>query len=165
MSADATQILNAVKAVLVDLYPDVPVRISKRPATKGRNRKSGWQAGYPATCFVLSCNGGEEVDRVPSFTYVSVGYPVVIEYIKPAQAKVDNAVDSGAATVVEDPDVRDKRAAVRAALYKPTLVGAPAVYDVRYEKRDVYEEPTDAGATLLVSPECYIWTTTEPRTH
>ncbi len=165
MAADATTILSAVKAVLVGLYPAIPVRISKRPATVGKNAKSGWQAGYPSTCFVISCDGGEEIDRVPSFIYVSVGYPVVIEYIKPAQATVVGAVDTGAPTVIEDPDVREKRAALRAAFYKPTLAGAPTVYDVRYEKRSVYQEPTEAGATILVSAESYVWTTTEPRQH
>ncbi|HEY1186995.1 MAG TPA: hypothetical protein VGE74_05025 [Gemmata sp.] len=163
--ADATDILSAVKTALEALYPDVPVRVSKRGATDGRNLRAGWQSGYPAPCFVVSCDGAEEVDRRPSFRYVSVGYPVLIEYVKPAQAKVPGALDAGAPAVVEDPDVRAKRAALRGALYKPTLAGAPAVYDVRHQARPVYEQVTDSGATLLVSGEQFVWTATEPRPH
>jgi hypothetical protein len=161
MPADASDILAAVGSVLSGLFPDVPVKVSKRRATDGRNKECGWQEGFPSTCFVLSCLDPEELSRVSSFQAYSVGYPVVVEYIRPAHAEVAGRT-SGATTVVEDPDVRDKRQAIRRALYKPKLPGT-AVFDVQHRPRPVYEWVADARLKMLVSGEQFTYLVMESR--
>lgn len=164
--ADATDILNAVAGVITALAPTVPVRISKRRAADGRNMESGYQSGFPLPCYVLSCNDAEDIDRVSaSFLYLTVGYAVTVEYVKAAQQAITNAPNDGATTVVEDPDVRNVRAALRAALFKAALPGVPVVFHVRYAPRGVYEKQSDTGAVVLVSGQTFTYFTTEPRPH
>ena len=163
MSADATDILTAVKSVLTALYQAIPVMVSKRRAASERNMAGGFQEGFPSTCFVVSCGEPEEIAKLSTFTRYAVGYPVSVEYVRPAQAAVANAPNGGAATVVEDPDVREKRAAIRAALYKPKLAGASVVFNVTHRSLGVYDSPGDGKAVRLVSGELFIYSTTEPR--
>ena len=160
--AEASDILAAIKAVLETAYPATPVRTSKRAAAGGKQLVGGWAQGYPTTCFVVSCSDGEEVDKCGDFEYVSVGYKVVVEYVKPAQAAVAAAVDSGPAPVVEDPDVRDKRETMRGALYK-TLAGVGGAFDTRHRSLPAYDQPGEGGAVLLVSGQEYTITTVVPR--
>jgi hypothetical protein len=161
--ADATDILAAVATVLTALYPKIPVRVTKRRTAGGKNMEAGWQSGYPVPCLVVSCEEPEEIDRVPSFLSVSVGYPVTVEYVKAVRQGIANAPNSGSTVVVEDPDVRATRQALRRALYVPKLAGAPAVWDVRHKSRPAYEKAGDGGAVLLCSGEQFTYTVTEAR--
>lgn len=159
---DVTIVLAAVKSALAAAYPTVPVKTSKRTAAGGRPQQGGWAPGYPAPCFVLSSATAEAIDKVPSFEHVSVGYRIVVEYVKPAQAAVADAVDTGPAPVVEDEDVREKREAIRDALYK-TLAAVPGFFDTRTESLLPYDQTGDGNAALLVSGEAFTFTTTIPR--
>ena len=162
MPTDATLILAAVKSALVAAYPAIPVKTSKRSAVGGKPARGGWTPGYPSACFVISCDAAENVDKCGSFEHVSVGYAVAVEYVKPAQATVAGAVDTGAAAVVEDQDVREKRDAMRDALYK-TLAAVPGCFDTRTRSLSPYDQSGDGGAVLLVSGEEFTFTTVVPR--
>jgi len=162
MSAIATDILAAVKAAMLAAFPGSAVRTSKRRVAAGENKKGGWSQGYPTTCFVISCPDPEEVDKAATFERMSLGFAVCVEYVKPAQAKVENAVDDGPATVVEDPDVREKRETIRNTLYR-TLTAVDGVFDTRTRSLPVYEQTAEGGAVLLVSGELFTFTASVPR--
>jgi hypothetical protein len=145
------------------LYSATPEHPTTPPAVAGEPLKGGWTPGYPETCFVVTCGDAEEIDKVGSFEHVSVGYRVLVEYVKPARAAVTNAVDAGPETVVEDPDVRDKRQAIRRALYVSPFPGLPPGFHVSHMPRPAYEEMGDGGTVLLVSGELFLVVIVEPR--
>lgn len=163
MPADITAIFAAVKTLLAAADADVPIRTSKRPAAEGKQLEGGHSLGYPTTCYVISCSDPEPIDGAGDFENVSVGYKVCVEFIKSAQAKVDDAVDTGhPPTVVEDPEIRDKRALLRATLYKNTLTGT-RVFHCTHTTRPVYERLGSGGAVSLVSGEEFAYLTLETR--
>ena len=132
-----TTALDAVAAALAALYPDVPVRVRKLPAAGAEALKGGWTPGFPLPCFVVSGQDAEDVDEFGTFELVSVGYKVLVEYVKAAAA----AVPSGGvpAEGAEDSDVRDKRAAVRGRLYTSPLGTLPPLIDLKNVPRVAYE--------------------------
>jgi hypothetical protein len=163
MPADATNILAAVKAALGAVYSTISVQTSKRRAAEGKPLEGGWTPGYPETCFVVTCGDAEEIDKVGTFEHVSVGYRVLVEYIKPSQQTVTDAVDAGPVTVVEDPDVRDKRQAIRRALFVSPMPGFSAGFHVGHMAKPPYEQMADGGAVLLVSGELFLVILNEAR--
>jgi hypothetical protein len=164
MPSDASLVLAAVKAALNAVYPDseVAVRTSKRPAAGARNGLGGLQAGLPLPAFVVSATD-EVNEALSTFEHVCVMYAVTLEYVKAAQAKVTGAVDAGASPlVVEDEDVREKRAAMRQALY-PTLSAVPGAFHTKAESLPPYEATPEGQATALVSGERFTYYLMEAR--
>ncbi len=163
MAADATTILNAVKAVLTGLYAAVPVYESKRAAVRGKNPESGWQAGFKVPCFVISCGDPEPIDKRGTFTQETVEYPVLVEYVWVSQAVIASPPNVGSPVGVEDPAIRDIRDAIRAALYKPYLV-SNVTRDVTTRMQKPYEIPQSTGeGRLVASGEQFTYLTTVTR--
>jgi hypothetical protein len=136
MSADATVILAAVKTALESAYPTIPVRVRKgRPGPGMESPLCGLKAGDDGTVFVVSCAGPEPTETQATFEHVSVNYPVNVSYVKPAEASPGLHED--------DDDTRQKRAAIRNLLYRPTLTGATQVRHTGIQEGAVYEEFRD----------------------
>jgi hypothetical protein len=162
--ADATQLIDAVVAQLEDLYPGVPVYKSKRQAANGRPPLGGWTEGYALPCFVVSEGDAEKIDEDGGFEEVSVRYPILVEYLKAAEAKVGVA-QTKPSTVLEDPAIRDVRQAVRRRLYKPFLQGVSTaeIIDISETQKPVYETTTTGGGRAVVSGQTFAYLVWEPR--
>lgn len=166
VTADATVLLTAVRTAIAGLgyEPAIPcVNPSKEEAGIGRARKAGWTAGYPATCFVLSLNGPEEVDDNlgTTFEYMVNRYWVAVEYLKPIeQAIVDN--QTGPPAVLDDPDVRNKRFDLINLLYTQYLTGVSNLYDTRVKPGKVYQQ-IDADQRIVTSMCKYLFLLHNPR--
>lgn len=150
MPADASVILDAVKAALTVAYPTVTVYESKRASTDRKNPAAGYQASFKLPCFVVSCGDAEGIDQRPSFGVMTVNYPVLVEYVWSAQEKIANAPNEGAPAGVEDPAIRDIRAAVRQALYRPYLVPG-LTRDVTMRTRRPYDVPSATGDGRVIA--------------
>lgn len=161
MSADATDLMDAVAAELADLYPTIPVYTSKRSASRDRYPMGGYQPGYASTCFVVSMADAEPIDDIGSFEEVSVGYPIVVEYIKPAMQKVTGST-SGNPSVVEDPDIRDKRKAIRQRLYKPRIAAIGTIVDIKHTNLRPGDTVAD-NKPLVVAGQVFTFTLWESR--
>lgn len=145
MAADATDILNAVAGALTAAFPAVRVVVRKgQPGPTPESPLAGLGPADGLPAFVLSCAGPEPTETSPSFEHVSVGYPVDIAYVKDAEA--DPGRD------VEDPDIREKRAAVRDLLYRPRLSGAARVFHTKYAAGRVYRA-AENDVTRVVSEQ------------
>lgn len=155
MSATATDILAAMPAFLAGLYADIPVVTRRgKPGPDPASPLAGWKPGDPTTCFVVSCSDPEPVDEIASFEQIFVRYNLDLVYVKPAAAEPGRWG--------EDSDVRDKRQAIRAAVYKPTFGPVPGVFDVTYESGAVYEV-LDQQTVLIASPMRVTFLSQEPR--
>jgi len=138
--ATATDVLAGGEAVLTALYPGVPVRVRRGPpAAAGGKPDAGWQAGDPSTCFVLSLAAEDVEEQLSTFEEVLVKFPLRVDYVRP----------SPPASWKDDPDVREKRDAILAALYRPRLTGVAGVVHVGTRAGDPYQPV--AGSTLSAS--------------
>jgi len=63
----------------------------------------------------------------------------------------------------DDPDVRDKRVAIREALFKPSLTGVGLIFDIRFKSEDPYTGSAGGSPVVSVSKEVMTFTATEPR--
>lgn len=156
MSANITDILAATEAVLLDLYPTLPVTILKGgPGPDQASELAGWRPGMPTTGFVVSCVGPEDVQGMASFEEVFVRYPVKISYVFPSM-RLPGKWE-------EVPEVRTKRQEIRTAFYGkqfPSLY--PTMFDVRYRTGKVYEI-IDDKALIVVSDQFVDFQTYEVR--
>lgn len=159
--ADATNILNAVAAELATLYPAMAnaIKIRKREAVGGRQQFGGWTEGFPLPCLVVSSEDGEPIDDYGTFEDVSVGYSVLVEYVKAVAAKVPSG--DTPAEGAEDSDVRDFRAAIRFQLYSPQLTGLPVAINVVEVNKGIYE--LVGGGKALSSGQIFTYHVWEPR--
>jgi hypothetical protein len=162
MPADATQLIDAVVAALGTAFPGVPVYKSKRAAANGRPPLGGWTEGYHLPCFVVTEGEPERIDEDGTFSWVSVRYPVLVEFLKAAEAKVGVA-QSGPSTVVEDADIRTTRATIRATLYKPEVGAVAGVIDVSETQRPVYDTVTTGGGRAVSSGQTFAFEMWEQR--
>lgn len=137
MPADASTLLSDVAAELADLYPALPIVVRKREAANGRQLQGGWNLGERLPCLVVSSGDDEQVDEHGTFEEVSVGYAVLVEYVKAAAAAVPGGATPTEAA--EDSDVRDRRQAIRRRLYKPRLASLPLISNVTLRPRKPYE--------------------------
>lgn len=157
MSATATLLLNAIPTSLAALYPTIPVIVRKgEPGPDPHSIDAGWKPGDPSTCFVVSCEGPEEVDGQGggSFEQILVRYFIQVSYMKPAAASPGRWA--------EDPDVRTKRQEIRDYLYKPTYNLVPGVWDVRVKNGDVYEV-VGSNPVMIASPVWFSFLSYETR--
>lgn len=159
MEPDATLILEQIAAELADLYPTIEVKIRKRESANGKQLFGGWTEGFPLPCLVVSEGTPEPIDKYGSFEEISVGYPVLVEYVKATAANVP-----GSATPTEgaeDQDIREKRQQIRQRLYKPALAPLPFIVDVDM----ISKPPYDIGASknAVVSGQIYRFETWEVR--
>lgn len=152
MPADMTQVIDAVVTELEDLYPTIPVFKSKRPSVSKPPGDAGWNLGSVSTCFVVSGLDDENVDSTGTFEQVSVGYKVLIEYIKPAE-KVVTGEAGRPPRVAEDLDVRNKRQEIRRRIYKPQLGAIPSVSNVANRPKVAYDWA--GGNTLVASGQLF----------
>lgn len=160
MPADMTQVIDAIAAEVADLYPTIAIIKSKRPSVSKPPGDAGWNLGTASTAFVISGLETENVDATGTFEEVSVGYKVLIEYIKPAEKTV--AGETGRPPrVAEDPDVRDKRQAIRRRIYKPQLGSIPSVSNVANRPSVAYD--WTGGTTLVASGQLFEFELYEPR--
>lgn len=152
MPSDMTQVINAIVAEVEDLYPTIPVFRSKRPGVSKPPGDAGWNLGTVSTAFVVSGIESENVDSTGTFEQVSVGYKVLIEYIKPAE-KVVTGESGRPPRVAEDSDVRDVRQAIRRRIYKPQLGAIPSVSNVSNRPSAAYDWA--GGNTLVASGQLF----------
>jgi hypothetical protein len=153
MPADMTSVLDAIESELNTLYPTIPVIQSKRAANDGSAKDAGLNIGSPLTCFVISGDETENVDEEGTFDLVSVGYSILIEYIKPAEQQV-TSIPNRPPRVVEDSDVRDKRQAIRQLIYKPQLTGSLGVVG-NVKNRPATPYQTAGGDMALCSGQVF----------
>ena len=146
VTADGTVLLNAVQTAILGLYnPSIPTIISREEASRGKpKRLTGWTAGYPSTCFILSLNGPEEVDGTLGATFENmvVRYWVAAEYLKPIEQAIPNN-SGGPPGVLDDPDVRNKRFDLLNLLYTQYVTGVSNLFDTRAKPGPVYQQTLD----------------------
>jgi hypothetical protein len=151
MPTDASLVLAATKAAMAVAYPAIPFKTSKRSAAgegAAPQGRGGFQAGLPLPSFVGSAKD-RVVEELSTFEHVCRAYETTVEYLKSAQARVEDAVDDGSPLVVEDEDVREKRDAIF-ALYK-TLAAVDAAFHTKIEMLDPYDALPDAPGVALAS--------------
>lgn len=146
MPADATLLFANVAAVVQATFPGKTVYTSKRQAARGKNLSGGWTEGYVTPCFIISECDPERIDEDGTFELVSVRYPILIEFVKSVQTALASGQTPTA--IVEDPEFRDVRAALRAALYQPQLLAVANIIDISDTPRPVYDP---AGEGKLVA--------------
>lgn len=153
MSAEITQILDAVKTALEGAYPTIPVLVKANPATgSGRNPMPGWTPGSALPCFVVTEIGEERVDQSASFELITLGYPVTIEYLKAGAPQ----------NWADDPEVRTKRIELEDLLYQNGVAGIPSnVFDTRFATLPVYQ-PNEAQ-DVVASGIVIVYTLNRPR--
>lgn len=148
---DASQVRDAVAAVLAGLYPTIPLQKRKgKPGPDPKASLAGYVPGDSSTGLVVAGQDPEEIDKYGNFEEVSVGYPVIVAYVKP----------NPSGGWQDDDDIRAKRAEIRAALYKPALPGLAQVFDVETKALRPYE---DVGGTLVFTAWLYTFTCSEAR--
>ena len=144
MSADATDLLDAIESELTTIYPGVAIRQSKRQAADGRQFDGGWAEGYPLPCFIISIAEPEVIDDAGTFETYSERYSALIEYVKAAEAKVTGG-EGKPAKVVEDPEIRDVRQTLLDNFYKRLQL--TRLFDVRVKTRGIWD-PSGGGKLL-----------------
>ncbi len=155
MSANATLVLDAAKARLLELFPDATVSIFKgKPGPDPSSELAGWRPGLPYG-FTVSCVGPEEVKGLSSFEEIFVRYPISLVFSKPSNA------DPG--RWEEDAEIRTIRQTIRAGFYGYNFTALqPQTFDVRYRTGPVYATTDDKGQVIL-SEQWVDFQTYEPR--
>lgn len=134
MTITATELLTQIPLSLNVLYPTIPVIVRKgEPGPNPASNLAGWKPGDPSTCFVVSCEGPEDVDEGygAGFRQIFVRYYVQIAFVKAGSATPGQ--------YEEDPEVREKRQTIRDYLYQPTYPPVPSVWDIRVKCSEVYQ--------------------------
>lgn len=160
MPADDTLTLIGVEAALAVLYPDTTIYRAKRPVAGNRPPLGGWNPGWMLPCFVVSATDPEEVDAGGDFESVTVAYGITIEWCKASAAKTQDGADP---MMADDAEFRDKRKAIRGAIYKPGVGTAASPTNVRNRNRPVYEVSGAGGMPVTVSGMIFTYEVTEPR--
>lgn len=160
MPADDTLTLIGVEAALTALCPTVSIHRAKRPVAGNRPPLGGWNPGWGLPCFVVSATDPEEVDTGGDFESVTVAYGITIEFCKASAAKTQDGADP---MMTDDNEFRDKRKAIRGAIYKPGVGAAASPTNVRCRNRPVYEVSGTGGSPVTVSGMVFTYEMTEPR--
>lgn len=153
MPAEITTIMGVIQTTLAAAYPNTAILVKAAPAShSGRTPMPGWTQGNPLPSFVISEIDQEKIDEVPSFGFVSWGFPVVVEYAKTAPPQ----------NWLDDPDVRTMRSALQDMFFKMGVAGMPAnVFDVRLTMLPVYQP--NEGGSVVISGVMLTYTLIRPR--
>lgn len=145
--------MDAIKTALLAEYPTIPVLIKAASAgAPGKIPQPGWTAGSQVPCFCISELDAEKVDQSATFELITLGYPVVVEFVKSSAPK----------GWLDDPDVRTKRIELEDLLYTNGLAGIPAnVFDVRFGTLPVYAG--NAAEDVVISAVVLTYTLTRAR--
>lgn len=148
-----TQILDAVRAVIVEAWPDVPCIVKAvDPTHADPVVAAGYTPGTTLPCFIVASPGAEKVDESASFELISLGVPCIVSYCKSGAPK----------NWASDPDIRRKRIQLEDLLYRNTLAGFPSsVFDGRFQTLEVYQ--SGAAKDIVVSPVVAVYTFTRAR--
>lgn len=161
--ADVTAVFAAVKDALASAFPGVPFHQGKRHAAGEKHQQGGFPFGGMLPAIVVSCPDPEQVDGVPSFEHMSLGYRVVVEYVKSAQAMPAGAAAVAAPTAIEDDELRGVRDLIRNTLYRTIRATVSNAFDTRHKALRPYDATGEDQARLLVSGEEFTFTTMVPR--
>jgi hypothetical protein len=130
--ATIADVLVGVTNVLNELYPLLPVYERKRPPGPVKKPLAGFALGDSLKngCFIIVTGDPDPIDTQGDFETVSDQYTLDIYYMKTA---VPGERD-------EDEDVRDKRAAILAALNVVHLPNVQNVLMVGWDSGQPYQE-------------------------
>lgn len=149
--ADITTILNVIQNTLLNQFPSVPCLVKAKSATEGgKVPQPGWTPGSALPVFVVSEGDPEIVDSAANFEFITLSYPVVIEYLKSAAPK----------SWEDDPEIRAVRIAFLELFYRGNLPNIPKnVFDIRpREQRPPYAPAgADSVAATAITIVYTLW--------